>query len=131
MAQRAEVTVTGLRELRKDLRRLPGQTNKELSGELKRAIGPVLVQARSLAPQRTGRLAGSLKPFVLGTRVGIRSRLPYANVVHWGGTISPRGTPIRFPRTEFITRAVEAQDDRFVDAVGDAVERAAKRLGWH
>lgn len=126
----AKVRVTGLRELRRDLKKLPGQSNRELSKELREAVLPVVVRAKALAPRRTGALVASLKPFALGTRAGVRSRLPYAPVQHWGGTISPLGTPIRIRRTEFITRAIDEMDDRIVDELGDAVERAAKKLGW-
>lgn len=131
MAEGVTVQIHGLRELRKDFRKLGGTANRELSGELKRALLPIVAVARADAPQRTGRLAASIKPFASGLRVGVRSALPYANVVHWGGTIEPKGVPITFPRRAFIWDAIEERDDRIVDDLGDAVEDAARRCGWH
>jgi phage gpG-like protein len=133
MARQQGVTVEiqGLRELRKDFRLLGGTANRELSKELKQALLPIVASAKAATPQRSGRLAASLRPFAAGLKVGVRSGLPYANVVHWGGTIEPRGVPIAFPRTEFITRAVDERDDRIVDDMGDAIEQAARRHGWH
>jgi hypothetical protein len=39
--------------------------------------------------------------------------------------------PITFKPTEFITRAAEDHADELVDDIGDGVERAARRAGWH
>jgi hypothetical protein len=127
-----QVHILGLREFRRDLRRLGdgGVANREMSTALKVGLGPVLARARGNAPRRTGALAESLRPFATGLRTGIRSRLPYAGVQHWGGTISPRGAPIEIRRTEFITRAIGAREEFIVDDLGNAVETAAKKTGW-
>lgn len=130
MAQDVQVRVDGLREFRRDLRKVDREVDKELRGEIKDAANTVLEEARATAPIRTGALARSLKVSVTGRGASIYSALPYAPVVHWGGVIEPRGVPIRFPRTEFITRAVERGADRLVEDIGDGVERAAKRAGW-
>jgi hypothetical protein len=47
------------------------------------------------------------------------------------GTISPKGTPITIRRYEPVTRAVERRRDAIVDDIGDALETAALRAGWH
>ena len=65
-----------------------------------------------------------------GARASIGSTLAYAGVVHWGGVIRPRGVPITFPRTEFISRAVDDHTDQLVEDIADGVDRAARRAGW-
>lgn len=135
MADKVQVRVSGLRELRSDFRKMGGTANRELSKALKAGLQPSLIAARAFArdsfsERSTGALAGDLKVFATGLRAGIRSRKPYASVQHWGGTISPRGTPIHIRRTEFITRAIVPREDNIVDDLGDALEDAARKNGW-
>jgi hypothetical protein len=132
MAGRGEVTVNteGLREFRRDLKRLDPELDRQLRGELRDAVAKVAAQAALLAPRRTGTLAKSYRPFVTQRTAGIRSSLPYAPVIEFGGTISPRGTPITFRRAEPVTRAVMREADEIVESFGDAVERAADKTGW-
>jgi hypothetical protein len=124
------VETDGLREFRRDLKRLAPEVDKELRQEMRDAVVKVAAQAALLAPRRTGALARSYRPFVTQRSAGIRSALPYAPVVEYGGEISPRGTPIRFARRLPVTTAAEQYADRLVDEFGDAVERAADRTGW-
>jgi phage gpG-like protein len=131
VADTVAVTTKGLGELRRDLRRLEPLVDRELRDALREAGEKVAITAGALAPRRSGALAHSIRPFVSGARVSIGSTLPYAGVVHWGGTIRPRGVPITFKPTEFVTRAAEDHADELVDDIGDGVERAARRAGWH
>jgi hypothetical protein len=39
--------------------------------------------------------------------------------------------PIHIKRHEFVARALDRQRDKVVDALGDGIERAARRNGWH
>jgi hypothetical protein len=130
MADALGVKVEGLREFRRDLKRLDAGANKALSAELRETGGQALVTARSLAPRVTGKLADSLRLSVTQKAVTIYSTLPQAPVIHYGGTISPRGVPISFPRTEFITRAVEQHGDELLENVGRDIDRAASSAGW-
>jgi hypothetical protein len=125
-----QVSTDGLRDFRRDLRRLEPEVDKELRKELRQAVAIVAARAASLAPRQSGTLARSYRPFVTQRSAGIRSSLPYAPVVEYGGEISPRGTPIRFARRLPVTTAAEQYADRLVDEFGDAVERAADRTGW-
>lgn len=129
MAQRGPelVRVDGLRELRSTLRKLDPVSARALTREIKAAAGPIVREAQAQAPRRTGRLAASIRATSSGNRLAVGSRLPQANVLHWGGTIRPRGVPITFPRTEFITRAAVRHRDEIPDAVGDAIERVWER----
>jgi hypothetical protein len=135
MAQRVgiepQVDVQGIREFRRDLKRLQPDIDRELRGDIREAGGKVLPVARAFAPTLTGELARSIRLSVTQRGVSIYSTLPQAPVLHWGGEISPRGVPITFPRTEFISEAVERQADELLDDIGDGVERAARKTGWH
>lgn len=118
------IEVSGIRDLRRDLRVINRTLDRELSKELREAVRPVLREAVMLTPKRSGKLAGSLRPYASGSSVGIRSRLPYANPIHWGWPSR------KIAASEFITRAVKRNTDDIVDALGDAVENVAKRNGF-
>lgn len=131
MADQVDIRVEGLRDFRRDLKRVDKEADKELRKSIRAAALKVAVEAAASAPRRSGALAKSIRPYVSGASASIASTLPYAGVVHWGGTIEPRGVKIRFPRTEFITKAVERHTDQIVDDIGAGIERAAHRAGWH
>jgi hypothetical protein len=124
------VRTDSLREFRRDLRRLSPELDKELRQEMRDVVGKVAAQAALLAPRRTGTLARSYRPFVTQRSAGIRSALPYAPVIEYGGTIAPRGVDITFRRSEPVTRAVMRETDQIVESFSDAVERAADQTGW-
>lgn len=125
------VEVEGLRDFRRDLKRLDSQVNKELAQDLREGGREVVEEARAEAPVRTGRLAASLRLSVSARQVSVYSTLPYAGLLHWGGTIRPRGVPITFERTEFASHAAERHADSITEHVADSVERAARSAGWH
>lgn len=125
------VRVKGLREFRRDLKRLSPAVNRELTRELKTVAEPVAADARAHAPKLTGEYAASIRVYTTGTKVSIGSRLPQAGVLHWGGTIRPRGVPIHFKPRPVVMEAADRQSHEIVDGLGDAVERAARKVGWH
>jgi phage gpG-like protein len=124
------VHTQGLKELRGALRALEPAADRMLRDELRHAGEKIAVTAGALAPHRTGDLAHSIRAYVLGARVSVGSTLPYAGVVHWGGTIEPRGVPIHFRRTEFIVRAAEDHADELVNDIAEGVDRVTRSLGW-
>lgn len=128
---RPPVQVNGLREFRRDLRRMRPQVDKELLAAIKAGSEKVAITAGAMAPRRSGALAHSIRAYVSGPVASVGSPLPYAGVVHFGGVIRPRGTPILFRRNEFITQAIRDHADEIVEDIGDAVEDAARRAGWH
>jgi phage gpG-like protein len=93
--------------------------------------GRIAIEARVAAVKRTGRYAASIRPYVTARGASVGSRLPQAGVVHFGGTIRPRGVPITFPARPVISELVDRNTDRIVNELGDAVETAARRTGWH
>jgi phage gpG-like protein len=130
MAQEFDVRVDGLAKFRRDLKELDKELPKALQKELKEAVAKVSVEAAATTRRKTGELARSYRPFTRGNVAGVRSKLPYAGVIEFGGTISPKGTPITIRKYEPITRAVERRKDELVEDIGDAIESAAKRAGW-
>lgn len=130
MADQAGVRLEGFREFRRDLRRLEPEVAKELRKDM-RGIGErVAAEARTHAPRATGTYARSIRPYVTARGVAVGSRLPQAGVLHFGGTIQPRGVPIVFRPRPVVSQALDRQTTRIVDEIGDAVENAAKRAGW-
>lgn len=127
-----QVHTQGLRDLRKDLKAIERTLPRELTHALKEAAEEVIPTARGLAPKRSGRLAASLKASAAGTKASIRSRLPYANAVHWGtGARRGKPGPHNIAPSKFITRAVDIKKDAVVDTLADAIEDLAKRHGFH
>jgi len=121
------VRVDGLKELRRTLKKLDPVSAKALTKELKGSVGPIIRDARGRVKVRTGKHRDAMRPFAQGARVGVRLPLPSAELLNWGGTISPKGHPITFPRTEFLTKPAEKHRDEIPDAIGDAIERVWER----
>lgn len=125
------VEIEGLRDLRRDLRAISNEAAKDVQAVIKRAVSRVAEEAARQAPKQSGALAASYKPFTSGNLAGVRSRLPYAPIVEFGGTIAPKGAEIRFDRRLIVTRAAEREADKVVKEIGDGIEASAKRHGWH
>lgn len=125
------VRTIGLGQLLRAFRSLGPAASRDIRSELRQAADPIRAGAAARAPHRTGDLAASLRIGVTARGISIYSRDPGAGVVYYGGTISPRGVPIHFRRTEFIAREVDEHSDELVDNLGDAVVRAARSVGWH
>lgn len=131
MADRdAGVRVEGLREFRRDLKRVNPAVSRELAAGLKTAAKRVADEAKTRAPRKTGAYADSFRVYAAKGGFSVGSRLPQAGVLHWGGTIRPRGVPITFKPRPVVMDAAEHQADRIVKDVGDAIETAARKAGW-
>jgi hypothetical protein len=128
--QRSAIGIQGLKDVRRTMRATTPMANRVINQELRKAVVPIAAEARVLAPKRSGKMAASTRPYATGSKVGVRSFHPGAGVVHWGGTISPRGFPITFSRTEFITRAVRGREAAIAKDISDSLQAAARRVGW-
>lgn len=124
------VEIQGLRQLRRDLKRLEPEVDRELRKDLKAAGEKVARDARSRAPKVTGEYARSIRVYVTAKGVAIGSNLPQSKVLHWGGTIRPRGVPITFRPRPVVQDAVDRRENEIVEDLGDAVDRAARKVGW-
>jgi hypothetical protein len=76
-----------------------------------------------------GRKRRSIKTSVRRGGVSLYSLEPDAGVWQWGGSIKPRGTPIRIPRTEFVSKQVEKDAPMIEARLGGVLEATARRYG--
>lgn len=126
MADRVQVKAVGLAEFRRDVRRADKEVGKELQADLRSIAQQVARGAAVLAP---GRIAESYRGTARGTRGIVRSSFLPSRFLEFG--FHPGGGETFVEGRNFIGRALEAQEDRIVDAIGDAVEKTATKLGWH
>ncbi len=108
MASGGTVTVEGLNEFRAAVRKAAGAAPREIPLALKRAGVPIIAQAASNAPHRSGRLASGYKVAVRGTTASIVSTVPYAGGAEWGQRGKWAGFEGAPPR--YVWPAVEAQE---------------------
>ena len=124
------VRIEGLADLRRDLRRAEPQVRREVTRALKEGATVVAAAASPLAPRRSGTLAASYRAGASGNSAFVRSRVPYAGVVEFGGVIRPKGTPITIRPQPAVTRALSLKEDSIVERVGDALDGVFARTGW-
>ena len=126
------VQIEGLKELRRDLRRMELKAEgRGLTKALKVGAEKVAEGARPLAPRRTGKLSASYRAGAAGTTAFVRSRLPYAGVQEFGGTIRPKGGAVKIMGRTAVTRSLRSKEDVIVDLVSDAIDQLALKHGWH
>lgn len=140
----AGARIDGLRELRRDLRKIDKGIDRELRQELTSAAEPLRDAAAARAPRGTRpipksrrprrRLADSLRVSLRGDTVAIRSPVPHARIVHDGGRRPVGGDRggrwIRVPARPFIADAAEGQAGRLLERLGDRVDAFARRNGF-
>jgi phage gpG-like protein len=130
------IRVDGLADLRRDLKAIDKKLPRELNKAQRDALKSTAIEAAALAPRRSGRLAGSIRPFATARAAGLRSGLPYANVQHWGGTTGrgytgrPNSGSVRVNPTFFAFRAVRGDLEEIMEKMSDGIERVAKRHGF-
>jgi len=80
------VEVKGIRELRKTMKQA-GEDLADLKDAHQAAGNIVVALAQSLAPKRSGALAGTIRASRLASGVAVKAGsagVPYANPIHWG-----------------------------------------------
>lgn len=120
----------GLRELRRDLKKLSPEANKQLGRELRKPAQMIAVTARGQARRKSGRYARSIRVYASKGGFAVGSNLPQAGVLHWGGTIRPRGVPIVFKPEPVVIDAASRHEKELLEAAGNAVETAARKAGF-
>jgi len=124
VATRPMLEVRGARQLR-DAMKEAGMSLDDLKPVHGRAAAVVAAAARSRAPVRSGRLAGSVRSS--GTRrAGVvragRARIPYAGPIHWGW---PRR---HIAANTFLTDAAAATEPVWVEMYVHDVEQLLDRV---
>ena len=128
MARRKDIEVEGLRELRRDLAKLEdrGLLN-ELRQAHKDASERAAKAAAAEAPERSGRLARSIKPKPKNdegrVKAGTGKRVPYAGPIHFGWR--NRG----IEPNQFIYRGISRVIKDIQKDYERDVNRIAKKLG--
>lgn len=151
----AEINVTGLRELRTALRRTDRSLLPELRDELKDAANIVSRDVQSSIPKNTGRAAASVRAVSGGNTVYIKAggaRVPYYGWIDFGGRLPDKSVsgpnamdggallhPVKRVRGakrtklregRYLYPAIRRNAPKIVDAVGDAVDNAARKAGF-
>ncbi len=126
MADPVGIKVTGAKELRKVAKDVAGKEGtKALSKGHKQIAGIVAPEAKSNAPEPTGRLAANIRPLgsVTKAQVAVRgARVPYAGPIHGGWperNIEPN---------PFITDAVRSEWPKVYDSLEDLYEELGRKL---
>jgi hypothetical protein len=136
------VNVSGLRELRRDLKRAEQLEDMvELRNGLKAAAGIVATEAKQRASVFSQRAANTIRPTVSGTRAyvaGGKASLPWYGWADFGSRNPVAGRPVSVGpwkgsgdgpgRGRFIYAAFDAKRTEVERAVETAVDRALNRL---
>ena len=118
------VRIKGLKELQRDFKRLSGDLDKEITGELKKAAEPV----RSVAEQKILGGITNMTPAWSIQRVGV-SRAKGSVYIAPKPRRLPGGSPR--PIGALLLAQMEAAADEKQDGVVNALEHMIDRLGNH
>lgn len=129
-----KITVEGLKDFTRDLRKFSPELGKQLRRELRAAVKLVTDEARRLAPKKTGKLSKGIRPRVSsGGDAALESKDPAARIVEWGGRHPLFGNTDKWvfqPAQPHIFPAIKAKRDDFEKAALDAIEHAAREAGF-
>lgn len=124
------IEVKGLKDLRRDLRKVDKEAVKEVRVVIRDAARIVASEAAALAPRgRSGKLAASYRGTTSGTKGIVRNRQVYSRFIEFG--FHPGGGRTFVPGKEPIGRALENRRDDVIEALGDGIDKAARSSGWH
>lgn len=119
-----DIQIVGLAELARTMKRA-GVDITELKDAHTRAAQIVADRASTLAPKRTGRLAGNIRTAKQVQRARIMagsSSVPYAGAIHWGW-------PARhIEANPFISNAAVATQDEWTAAYFEDVQKALDKV---
>lgn len=138
--------VSGIKELRRALKRMDPEANKALTVELRKAADPILQDAKRRVRQSiknparsSGKAAGSLRITAGGAKVKIaggKKAVPYYGWLDFGGALRPTGRrknyqyrPIVGKYGRYLYPAVFKGATRTTKHVDKAIRDAIKRAG--
>lgn len=124
------VRVDGLRDLQRDLKVMQPDVRREVTRALKEGAVVVARAAGPLTARKSGKMAGEWRAGATQMKAYVRNRHPGAGVQEYGGTIKPKGTPMVIKPHPAATLALERNQEKIVDHIGDAIERVASTHGW-
>ncbi|MBM7770628.1 hypothetical protein JOD54_000832 [Actinokineospora baliensis] len=126
MGDHVRVEVTGLRELRREIRAVRDkELTRELKGVYRDTAAIVATPAQADAPRRSGRLARSVTPAPSTTaavvRAGRRGSVPYAGAIHFGWRRR------RIPPNPFLFRAAGREHPRYAAVFRERITALIRR----
>ena len=131
----AQVKLENAREVRRAIRRLQGDLSA--LGPLNEQVALIVMRyAKSMAPRRTGTLAGDMRAAKTRARASIRmgrARVPYAGPVHWGWPTRPEhsadgkiwGGPIK--GNPFISKAAQTSEPSWTIFYAQQLQKLATK----
>ena len=129
MAGQPGVYVTGLKELRRDLRKVAPELLPLLRDELKKAVDTSVVpRARAKMPRVTGAAQDSVRAVSGGNTVYVRAggaKVPYFGWLDFGGQLLNRGRN----RSQTIARPVIKGGRYLYPAIGESSAALAEAAG--
>jgi hypothetical protein len=127
------IDVAGIRNLARDFGLIDKSLRAALIKEIRNSGDKLRDEIRSsdAPPYKSGRLRSSVRTSVRGGSLSLYSREPYANVQHWGGTISPKGTPIKIRKTLFVYGPATKATPRITEEMAVLLDLTAVRYGFH
>ena len=137
-----EIRVTGLRELRSELRKLEDAAgSRQVKNALMDAADYVAVRARGKVPSRSGAAAGSIRAFAQARGAGVKGggTIPYYGWLDFGSRNPVYGNPrSRGPwsgsgkgpdKGRFIYPTIEQEADRIVEFVEKGLTQVIQDAG--
>ncbi len=113
----------GLQEFRAALRRIDPELVKGVREGLKDGAQIVATETRRRAPQRSGRLVGSIRAFTAGTTAGVRVNARRASRKYPSGYPYPRRIEFEGGGARaFVRPALEAKRDEVVRRLGYVID---------
>jgi len=129
MAKDIGVGVDDLKRFRREIRGADKAIDKELQADFKDVAEDVAREASFLVTRKSGKAAAAYRGTANGSKALVRNRVFYSRFIEFD--FHPGGGSTVVPGQAPIGRAVERQENAIVDSVGDAIEAAAQKLGWH
>lgn len=133
---RAAIQVEGLRPLLRDLGRIDKDLRRAATAHLRQIARETRDEAARRAPvgkrpkPARERLRRSYRYSVTQRGASIYTISPYGAVHEFGGTIEPRGVPIRIKRSAAIYGAIGARRRAIEEDVGDLLDAIARVHGF-
>jgi hypothetical protein len=125
------ISITNLAEFRADLRAAAASAPRDLTKALRLAGAPIVAEASSLTPVRSGALAKSYRASVSGTTGRITSTVPYAGGAEFGRFGKWKGFG-RYGASggRFAGRSIDDQAEVVLLLIGQGLKAIIEIRGW-
>jgi hypothetical protein len=132
---RLTIQVTGLRELRAQLRAADAALPKQIRVALNKSAELVISYARPHIPHKTGRAAASLKVRSSQTTAAVAaggSRAPYYPFLDFGGSVGRRKSVHRpfLTQGRYVYPGLRANRDHITEVMSAALTEVARSAGF-